>query len=65
MKKDDLILKLIKVCGEIDRRDIDPGDPEPDHAYEHVQIQAVRMLTITQLNKLLKEYEKKLWKKKQ
>jgi len=60
-EKQKLIQKLIIVCGRIDERDIKPSDPEPDHCYDYVQAQAIRMLTMKQLNKLLKEYQKKLW----
>ena len=60
-KKETLIQKIITVCGRIDDRDVKPSDPEPEHSYDDVQVKAVRMLTMKQLNKLLKEYQKKLW----
>ena len=50
----------MKVCSRIDDRDIKPSDPEPEHCYEKAQIKAVKMLTMKQLNKLIKEYEKQL-----
>ena len=59
-EKQKLIQKLITVCGRIDDRDIKPSDPEPEHCYEKAQIKAVKMLTMKQLNKLIKEYEKQL-----
>ena len=59
-EKQKLIEKLILVCGKIDARDIEPSDPEPEHCYEKAQTKAVKMLTMKQLNKLIKEYEKQL-----
>ena len=59
VKKIDIIIKLIKVCGKIDERDIHPGDEDPQYCYDDAQSKAVSMLTIKQLNKLVKEYEKK------
>ena len=59
VKKIDVIKKLIKVCGKIDERDIHPGDEDPEHCYDSAQAKAMRMLTIKQLNQLVKEYEKK------
>ena len=59
VKKIDVIKKLIKVCGKIDERDIHPGDEDPQYCYDDAQSTAVSMLTIKQLNKLVKKYEKK------
>ena len=59
MNKKEIIIKLIKVCGKIDERDSYPGDEDPQYCYDSVQAKAMRMLTIKQLNQLVKEYEKK------
>ena len=59
VKKIDVIKKLMKVCGKIDERDSHPGDEDLQHCYDSAQAKAVWMLTIKQLNRLVKEYEKK------
>ena len=56
MNKSLIIEKLIKVCSQINKKNADPGDPEPVHHFQDVVLyQALRMLTNKQLNKLIKK----------
>ena len=56
MNKSLIIEKLIKVCSQINKKNADPSDPEPEHHFQDVVLyQALRMLTNKQLNKLIKK----------
>ena len=59
MNKSLLISKLIKVCGQVDAKNLDPSNPEPWHHFEDtVMYQALRMLTNKQINKLIEKTKK-------
>ena len=56
MNKSLLIQKLIKVCGQVDEKNADPSNPEPEyHLEDTVMYQAFRMLTNKQISKLIKK----------
>ncbi len=56
MRKSLLIDKLMKVCFQVDKKNADPSNPEPEcHLHDVVLYQALRMLTNKQISKLTKK----------